>query len=264
MNTFIKKAFGLTGILLWAGMMMAQAQSVSISPSGSSVSNSFYCMDVDDTGTVFQANAANLLNGMSAGTSVVSTQYTWSVDGGIKITDGANSKNVTVEPLDGINYAAPEQYSKYAKGKLKVTCKVEYLYEYTVTTIAPCEVEPEKTEQDYYTYYVSYTSEIEIRKQFSDLIGNAITGPEFVKTDQKVTFSVAPWISLYPLNTVEFDDYYWDIPHGVAQNDVLYYSADKSSVTFVVGNNFKNQTIYVRMGACNQSNQTAISFMFNF
>ena len=91
MNTFIKKAFGLTGILLWAGMMMAQAQSVSISPSGSSVSNSFYCMDVDDTGTVFQANAANLLNGMSAGTSVVSTQYTWSVD-----VDKVNAGSISV------------------------------------------------------------------------------------------------------------------------------------------------------------------------
>jgi hypothetical protein len=64
---------------------------------------------------------------------------------------------------------------------------------------------------------------------------------------------------MYQLNTVGFDDYDWDIPAGVAQNGVLYYSADRSSVTFVVGNDFEDKTISVRMGACNQYSQTPVT-----
>ena len=250
-----KKTFKVLGLiaLLVCGAWTAQAQTVTITPGATSTNGNdyFYCMPVDDPGTLFKANITGL-NGGSTIDSVVS--YSWSVLGGIDIVGGTIINPVTIKPKTGNDYAT--QYSKYAKGRLTVTCKVQHKYQYI---LKDCDESGFVTYDTlWYEYHAYYSTTIEIRKQFSDLTSNAIVGPECVKYGQSVTYSVAPWVSLYQLNYVGFDDYEWNIPVGVSQG-LLYYSADKSSVTFTVGNKFEGKTISVRMGACNLSGQKPLT-----
>jgi hypothetical protein len=248
-HNFSIKALWLIA-LLCCGVWSANAQSLQFKQ-GANIISGIQCMDVTSPGITYSVEGVNL---STIGTNATIVGWTWTTQGGITITEGANAQNVKVAPLPGTDYNSG--YSKYAKGKLKVTCRVQYDYNY---------LEEECTDSGpiyhnrTYTYFTNLYGEFEIRKQFSDLTGNEITGPECVKTGDRVTYSVAPWVSMYQLNTVGFDEYDWDIPSGVAQGDVLYYSADYSSVTFYVGNNFDGKTISVRMGACNLPGQTPIT-----
>jgi len=252
---FFKQKFQVLGLvaLLFCGAWTAQAQYVVIKQGGNIIAPPnfpYYCMPVNNLGTQFQAEGVNLISNGVQGTIV---QSSWGVLGGIDIVSGQTTSTVTVRPKTGINYAT--QYSKYAKGRLSVTCTVEYIFTYVV--VDPCGIKPDTTIT--YPYRVNYSTQIEIRKEFADLTGNEIVGPECVKSGQTVTYSVAPWVSTYDLNVVGFDDYRWNIPAGVAQGNVLYYSADKSSVTFVVGNNFDGKTISVQLGACNIPTQVPLT-----
>lgn len=232
----------------------AIAQSVQIKQGTNTVSGSgYYCMPVNDPGTSFTVEGVDLSNGGVTGT-IVST--TWTVAGGIqKVSEsGTYNEEVSIAPMTGTTYAT--QYSKYAKGKLIANCSVKYEYKYS-TVDCDSVVKDSLT----YTYYVDYTAEVEIRKVFDmpdGLTTNAIVGPICVSPGDSVTYSVAPWVSLYQMNQVGFDSYSWIIPQGLSASD-LYYSADSSSVTFTAGTDIAGKTLSVTMGACNTS-QTPLTF----
>jgi hypothetical protein len=239
------------GVLLLAMVSVtAIAQSVQIKQGSSPVSG-YYCMAVDNPGTSFTVEGVSLTTDPNVTATIVST--TWEVFGGIQKVSESGT-NVSVAPMTGTTYAT--QYSKYAKGKLRAICHVQYIYQ---NTPAPCPGDTAKTYT--YTYYVDYTAEVEIRKIFDmpdGLVTNAIVGPECVLPGDSITYSVAPWVSLYQMNQVGFDSYYWSIPTGVNAGN-LYYSADSSSVTFTAGNDIAGKTINVKMGACNTT-QTPLTF----
>lgn len=80
--------------------------------------------------------------------------------------------------------------------------------------------------------------------------GNAITGPQCVTPGDSVTYSVAPWTSMYGILSAGIDSCFWDIPVSLRAS-TLYYSADKSSVTFVASKEIKGQEIKVHLGKYN-------------
>lgn len=81
-------------------------------------------------------------------------------------------------------------------------------------------------------------------------VENAIVGDKCAQPCDSVTFSVAPWVSLYQPNVVGFDTYEWEIPSSLRASD-LYYSADNSSVTFVASDNIEGQVIKAKIGKYN-------------
>lgn len=185
--------------------------------------------------------------------SIASVTYTWNAAGGILINSGAGTNTVSVSPLTGTTYG--NGYSKYAKGKLILDCHVVYSYKYYYSNCNGGQ------DSAVHTYAVDYSDAIEIRKIFDmpdGLVTNAIVGPECVLPGDSITYSVAPWVSLYQMNQVGFDTYNWTIPTGVNAGD-LYYSADSSSVTFRAGTDVAGKTLSVTMGRCNTS-QTPLTF----
>lgn len=240
-NNFIKTLMTISIYVL--GMVSLQAQSLEITHSGTSIVN-YYCMDINDPGTTFSVDEADLA---IPGVSIAHVDYTWTYQGGIVINSGAGTNSVSVVPEIGTDYAG--QYSKYAKGKLVAKCRVKYAYTYPVEDCTTHVITNKLFE-----YYVDYSTEIEIRKTFSSLAGNAIVGPKCISPGTDVTFSVAPWVSQYMLSEVGIDSYTWDVPQGVNAGD-KYYSADHSSITFTAGaqEGIEGKTIKVNMGACNSS-----------
>lgn len=160
----------------------------------------------------------------------------WSVEGGIEIVSQSTT-SVTIRSKSGVSYG--DGYSRYSRGRL------------TLSAVKQDPPVPEGCEQclsdivcnPYYRYSVV------LYKTF-DWSGNAIVGDKCVQPGDSVTFSVAPWVSLYQPNAVGFDTYEWEIPSSLRASD-LYYSADKSSVTFVASDNIEGQVIKAKIGKYN-------------
>lgn len=161
----------------------------------------------------------------------------WSTLGGIEIVSGGTSPTVTIRCKSGTTY--DDSYSLYAKGRLILSAEKE-----TTAIAEGCE---DCLSGIVCNPYYSYS--LNIYKTF-DWSGNAIVGDKCAQPGDSVTFSVAPWVSMYQPNDVGFDTYEWDIPSSLNASK-LYYSADKSSVTFVVSDNIEGQVIKARMGKYN-------------
>lgn len=222
-----------------------QAQSVHITPDGGSLG--YYCMPAGNTGTTFNVVPVSLSSDPNVTATIEST--TWSVFGGIQKLSSSVS-DVSVASRTGTDYA--NLYSKYAKGKIRAVCHVKYEYKYERYNYCTTPATPTGL-YDSYTYYVDYTTELEIRKTFSipdGALTNPIVGPECVVAGENVTYSVAPWVSLDDVANVVFDTYTWNVPSSAKIND-LYYSSDKSSITFKPSATAGGQTITVDLGACN-------------
>jgi hypothetical protein len=237
-----------------ASIVTVQAQSLQIRYNGTPVSG-YHCMSVNDLGTTFSVNQSDLVR---PGVSIDKVDYTWTVLGGIQIQSESGT-TVSVAPTTGTTYAT--QYSKYAKGKLNIRALVTYKYEVDVTV---CTGGYPHDSTITFSFNAEYNASIEIRKEFDmpdGLTTNAIVGPVCISPGDSVTYSVAPWVSLYQMNQVGFDSYDWTIPQGLSASD-LYYSADSSSVTFTAGTDIAGKTLSVTMGKCNTS-QTPISLTLN-
>ena len=165
----------------------------------------------------------------------------WTAEGGVEIVGSPNGSSVSVRSKSGTTNA--EEYSRYAKGRLRLVAEVD-------TTIIP----PGCESCEWGQLSKAFGYEVLIYKTF-DWSGNSIVGPSCVNPGDSVTYSVAPWASLHCANEVGFDDYYWDIPDSLLDSE-LYYSADKSSVTFVVSENIEGQTIKARIGKYNCADET--------
>ena len=244
----LSKVLGLTA-LLTGGAWAAQAQSVKITHGGNPVTTPYFCFDLTSQSKTFGVTGSNLVDGNVQG-EIVSAS--WTFTGGIEPNGSTTGLTVAVKSKTGATQS--ESYSKYAKGKLEVRCSVKFVYTYWSSNFDydSCKALPSTPHT--HTYYKDYRDELEIRKQFSSAAANLITGPECMEAGKSVTYSVAPWVSLYQLNRVGFDGYYWNIPNGVLAN-LLYYSADSSSVTFVSGNDLIGKQISVTLGACNVDGQ---------
>ncbi|MDR1542990.1 MAG: T9SS type A sorting domain-containing protein, partial [Prevotellaceae bacterium] len=165
------------------------------------------------------------------------SSITWKAFGGIDLPAGSTGTSVAVASKNGTAYTT--RYSRYAKGRLIVTCEFDSLVDTTCNR-----------------YKASLTYTLDIYKSFDLPDGeynNAIIGPECIYAGDSVTYSVAPWVSIYEPNRTGFDSYYWNIPEGLYEGSHLYYSADSSSVAFVVGNVVSEQRISVKIGQCNNS-----------
>ncbi|MDR1226155.1 MAG: T9SS type A sorting domain-containing protein [Prevotellaceae bacterium] len=232
--------------MLLVGAAAAQAQSVNIVHDGAAVT-AFHCMDANTSGITFSAAGNNLVEGSAQG---VIESYSWSLAGGIEAVGATNGSAITVKAMQGADQDG--SYSKYAKGKLHISAHVKY----TDSIFFSCNG---TSAAQIYTYYKDYGKDVEIRKTFSSQ-DNSIVGPTCVKPGTKVTYSVAPWVSLYELGTVGLDKYDWDIPSGIGS--AIYYSADNSSVTFTAAREaVSGDAIKVGLGSCNiQTGATPLSF----
>lgn len=161
----------------------------------------------------------------------------WSTYGGIKIVGKSTGATVTIQCESGTTYETG--YSLYAKGRL------------TLTAVKETTPVPEGCEECLAGIVCNpnYTYSLNIYKTF-DWSGNAIVGDKCAQAGDSITFSVAPWVSMYQPNDVGFDTYEWDIPESLNASK-LYYSADKSSVTFVASEKIEGQVIKARMGKYN-------------
>jgi hypothetical protein len=88
----------------------------------------------------------------------------------------------------------------------------------------------------------------DVYKSFTPV--DPIIGPECVIEGDTVVFSYKPILTVNINDQIGTDSYKWTIPTGVNAGD-LYYSADSSSVTFVVDQLTGEDTIKVQIGQCN-------------
>ena len=260
MNRLInfKKVVGLIALLI-CGVWMAQAQSngLAIDYSGQLADVCIYANEATpqrfDLVPPSGLTLANLKN------------IQWVAHGGIKI-DYIDPSGYYVEilPENGTTYGT--KFSKYGKGRLTVECD----YDSTVIldwvfltgncsdgTTGTVTVNVTAGLPPYITHIGTY---IDVCKIFTIPDGNvndSIVGPVCVNQGETVTYSIAPWVTLSEPDKVGFDDYVW-FPDGIipsfVQNGVLYYSADKSSITFTVGQLTGSDVISVQVGKCNIPN----------
>ena len=156
----------------------------------------------------------------------------WYVYGGIeKVSEDAT--HLTFRAASGTTYN--DKYSRYAYGRIELNATL------SDQTVADCECAT--------MCNPTRTADLYIYKRF-DFSANNIIGPDCVLPGDSVTFSVEPWLTLYPNLQLDTAAYFWNIPTSL-QASPLYYSADKSSVTFVVSNNIENQTISCSIGRLN-------------
>jgi hypothetical protein len=91
----------------------------------------------------------------------------------------------------------------------------------------------------------------DLYKIFAD--SDKIVGPLCVGNGDTVTYSINPKVSLNLGAEIGVDRYKWIIPAAWRPN-IKYYSADSSSITFVVGTVTSTDTLIVGVGQCNFDN----------
>ena len=173
---------------------------------------------------------------------VDSLEVTWTASGGVEIVS-QNVNSVTFKSKSGDSYRT--LYSRYSPGRICLDVKF------------PCTLPNECKDCSLAKYYESgdFGRSVTIYKSF-DYSGNEIVGPSCVSANDSVTFSVAPWVSLLWYSS---DQYKWTIPDALRKSE-LYYSADKSSVTFVASENIEGQTVKCEIGKYNFGKQQPLSF----
>ena len=108
------------------------------------------------------------------------------------------------------------------------------------------------------------TREIDFYKTFDhphilqpgDTLRNKIEGIDCIGLGQIVTFSIEPWVSLKDAQFIGFDSVYWNIDNFSDELEYLYYSTDRSSVTFKVNEYFLDNEMKLEatMGKKNWNN----------
>lgn len=173
------------------------------------------------------------------------THKSFSVTGGIEIA-GADTSNGTVSIRSKTGSDRNSHFTKYAKGRIYFSCQA-----------------PNDTACTNHCKYCnpSYSYSYDVYKEFpltSDKnTGNPIVGPVCVLTGDTVTYSVAPWVSM-DNPSIGIDRYKWILPSTLTHN-ILYYSADSSSITFVVNQLTGADTIKTQIGQCNIGDASKIT-----
>jgi hypothetical protein len=88
----------------------------------------------------------------------------------------------------------------------------------------------------------------DLYKYFDD--SDNIVGPHCVSNGDTVTYSISPRVSVNLDAEIGIDRYKWIIPSSWTSN-ILYYSADSSSITFKVGTTTGHDSLIVGVGQCN-------------
>lgn len=198
------------------------------------------CMNGKDM--VITANPNSTYTLTSVLLPVDSLEVTWTATGGVEIV-AQNANSVTFKSKSGDSYRT--LYSRYSPGIIYLDVK------FPRTLPEGC---------DDCTLASSFknrrlSQEVTIYKSF-DYSGNEIIGPSCISANDSVTFSVAPWVSLLWHG---YDQYKWTIPDALRKSE-LYYSSDKSSVTFVASENIEGQTVKCEIGMYNFGKQKPLSF----
>ncbi|HTB99335.1 MAG TPA: T9SS type A sorting domain-containing protein [Ferruginibacter sp.] len=148
----------------------------------------------------------------------------WYTAGDIAILGSSTGTNVEVKSQS----TQPLRYP-YGKGRLYVS--------YVVDSLPSCG--PHVIYKDLYKTFTNDTDKI--------------VGPTCISTGDTVTYSINPRVSVNLDAEIGIDRYKWIIPSSWVPN-IVYYSADSSSITFVVGTTTGHDTLVVGVGQCNFDN----------
>jgi hypothetical protein len=146
----------------------------------------------------------------------------WSVAGDIVITDTSTLGQVTIKSQSTQPLPRP---GSQGKGRVYAS--------YIVDSNSECGP------------HIVYT---DVYKNFTDT--DNIVGPQCVNEGDTVTYSINPVVSVNPDAEIGFDSYKWIVPPAWVSN-ILYYSADSSSITFTVGTLSGSDSLIVGVGRCN-------------
>jgi hypothetical protein len=144
----------------------------------------------------------------------------WSTAGDIAIVGSSTGTSVTIQSQT----EAPGGTGD-GKGRLYLS--------YTIDTLPSC------------GSHVIYT---DMYKIFDD--SDNIVGPLCVSTGDTVTYSINSRVSVNLSDEIGIDKYKWIIPSSWVPN-IQYYSADSSSITFIVGTVTGSDTLIAGVGQCN-------------
>lgn len=158
----------------------------------------------------------------------------WSVSGGIEI-DSQTSTSITIKSKTSDNQQLG--FPKYAKGRIRFSCTAKPIED---TACVRC--------TRLCNPYYSYTYDVYKLFPLNDTL-NPIVGPVCVLQGDTVTYSVTPWVSIDKAD-IGIDNYKWELPENLADS-ILYYSADSSSITFVVNQLTGADIIKAQIGRCN-------------
>jgi len=175
------------------------------------------CISADTT-------AATTTYFISPSTGITSIQ--WSTLGDIAIVGSSTGTSVSVKSRSTNTALPPAGHPPYGKGRLSVS--------YIIDSLVGCG--PHVIYKDLY-------------KDFTDTT-DKIVGPLCVGTGDTVTYSIKPVVSVNLGADIGVDSYKWIIPSSWRSN-ILYYSEDSSSITFVVGTVSTTDSLIVGIGRCN-------------
>lgn len=136
-------------------------------------------------------------------------------------------------------------YPKYAKGRISISCEAPA----DSACSAAC---------PYFNPYYSYSYDVYKLFPLNETL-NPIVGPVCVVEGDTVTYSVKPWVSIDKAG-IGIDNYKWILPPTLT-NNILYYSADSSSITFVVDQLTGADTIKAQIGRCNFGDANKITWL---
>ena len=164
--------------------------------------------------------------------------------GGIEIYDIDSTFNyIYIKSKTGI--IQKDGFPKYAKGRISISCEAPA----DSACSAAC---------PFFNPYYSYSYDVYKLFPLNEIL-NPIVGPVCVVEGDTVTYSVEPWVSIDKIG-IGIDNYKWILPPTLT-NNILYYSADSSSITFVVDQLTGADTIKAQIGRCNFEDTNKITWL---
>lgn len=202
------------GLLVFLNFGVIVAQ-VTIIPVGTPVPTNGDCITLSNS---YDFTLSDLTN---------KSNFQWYVYGGdLQIISGATSSTVTVRSAN--------RSGVYPDGYGKARLRVSYI---DANISADCG--PQYRDFDLYKLFAPPAY--------------AIIGPKCVSAEKPdtVTYSIRQIVSVNINDQIGIDRYRWSLPNNW-ENNILYYSGDSSSITFVVSQPLPEpQVITVEVGKCN-------------
>ncbi len=208
-----KPSFTLSMICLFlAAGVSLKAQTVEIIKGSLLPAGASDTIDVADTNVTYQISA----------TGATISNINWFTRGELSIIGPTNQPTVTVasSPVSGQFQAG------FGKGRLFVS--------YTDDSISAI-CGPQRRQLDIFKKFGS--------QDIANIIGNSC-----VISDDTVTYSINPLVSVNLNAEIGIDRYKWTVPSGW---DILFYSGDSSSITFRVGAISGSDTLKADIGLAN-------------
>ncbi|MBN1112945.1 MAG: hypothetical protein JXA53_08525 [Bacteroidales bacterium] len=157
----------------------------------------------------------------------------FSVSGGIEIAS-LDTTNGSITIRSRTEFDRSLGYPKYRPGTITFSCEAP---EDSLCMACPY-YDP------HFVYHYTVFKLFDLTKTL-----NPVVGPICVLEGDTVTYSVEPWVST-GTGATGADNYRWELPTSLVDT-ILYYSADSSSITFVIDQLTGADTIKTQIGRCN-------------